>query len=303
MTIRDALEDAVIKFSRAGSGHADKCMESPVLEAELLLAHVLGVERWRLRSEHLRHLDLSQRRSFFSLVDRRIRGEPSAYLLGVKEFWSRTFCVSSHTLIPRPETELLVETALYIAENGDLPLPAGHYSMPCPMILDAGTGSGVLAVTLAIEIPGAMVIALDLSFSALEVALHNIHSFDVQNHVLPVQSDWCSCLADMPFFDLVISNPPYVSRHEKAFLERDVLDYEPAHALFAHDNGMQAIVHLLEQVPLVLKPGGWFLCEIGFMQGEDVRQIVQADSMFDHVEIRQDLAGRDRMLMARTTMT
>ena len=299
MTVRDALENAVLRFAEAGGAASDPSAASPVFEAELLLAHILGIERWRLRCEPLRHLDSSQYASFSSFVDRRLNREPLAYILGEKEFWSRNFNVSTHTLIPRPETELIVETALHLAENGDLPSSQENDCMPYPMILDAGTGSGILAVTLALEMPGAMVMASDISSGALEVAVHNIHSFGVRNRVLPIYSNWCSCLEDRPFFDLVVSNPPYVGEHEKRFMERDVLDYEPALALFAMDDGLYAIRQLLEQVPSVLKPGGWFLCEIGYMQGKDIRQLVHADSRFSHVEIRKDLAGRDRMLAVR----
>lgn len=302
MTVRDALEDVVTRFSQAGSDKSGACMEDPVFEAELLLAHVLGIERWRLRLEPFRLINPLQYRSFFSLSHRRLQGEPSAYLLGIKEFWSRTFNVSHHTLIPRPETELIVETAIYLAENGALPVCQNHDRIPYPMIFDAGTGSGILAVTLALEIPGAMVIASDISFRALEVAVHNIYSFRVRNRVLPVNCNWCACLRNKPFFDLVVSNPPYVGWHEKCFMEREVLDHEPVTALFAHGDGLDAIRELLEQVPSILKPGGWFLCEIGFMQGEEIRRLARENSRFSDIEIKKDLAGRDRMLAVRTVM-
>ncbi len=286
VTIREALEDAASRFSLRG-------IEEPLFEAELLLAHVLGLdERWRLRLDLMTPLDPSRYVSFFSLVDRRLAGEPVAYILGTREFWSRRFHVSSDTLIPRPETELIIETAMELISTGAL-----H---SCRYILDAGTGSGILAVTLALEITGSVAIASDISFKALEVARMNILEYGLAGRIGLVNSWWLSSFRLGPAFDLVVSNPPYIGENERYSLAREVRGYEPENALFSGPDGLDAVEGLLRDIPCFLNPGGWFLCEIGFMQGRRVLDLARSAGRFRRVEIKQDLAGIDRVLAVQS---
>ncbi len=315
VTVGHALSVIV---SRLKAAHPSCDILDPIMEGELLLAHVLGMERWQLRIRHDYLLDSFQYQRVLELADRRAAGEPSAYILGSREFWSRNFLVTNHTLIPRPETELLVETALELVSAGELnSLPQDPLSYRTSkegdqvrndqdsslFILDAGTGCGIIAITLALEIPGCSVVATDISMSALETAQRNIRAHHLwskdryRRRISLVNADWLSCFRTGPLFHLVVSNPPYIGTHESGTLSIQVIDHEPAQALFAGKDGLEAIRKLIRTVPSVLKPGGWFLCEIGFMQGETTKEL--ASRYFDRVQIRKDLSGKDRLLTAR----
>ncbi len=315
VTVGQALSTVVTRLKAA---HPSSDILDPIMEGELLLAHVLDMERWQLRIRQDYLLDSFQYERVLELADRRVAGEPSAYIRGSKEFWSRNFLVTNHTLIPRPETELLVETALELVSAGELNSLPQHPSS-CKTskerdqdkdgnanalsILDAGTGGGIIAITLALEIPGCSVVATDISMPALETAQRNIRAHHLwskdhgRTRISLVNADWLSCFRTGPLFHLVISNPPYIGTHESGTLSSQVIDHEPGQALFAGKDGLEAIRKLICTVPSVLKPGGWFLCEIGFMQGEITKEL--ASRYFDRVEIRKDLSGKDRLLTAR----
>lgn len=313
VTVGHALSVIVNRLKRA-----DRCSDilDPILEAELLLAHVLGMERWQIRIRQDCLLDGLQYEKLLEFADRRVAGEPSAYILGSKEFWSRKFLVTNHTLIPRPETELLVETALELVSAGKFnslpPHPSSCRAIherdqdmgdkdSSLFILDAGTGCGIIAITLALEIPGCSVVATDISMPALETAQKNIRAHHLCGkdsataQISLVNANWLSCFRTGQLFHIVVSNPPYIGESEP--LSPQVAHYEPDQALFAGKDGLEAIRKLICTVPSVLKPGGWFLCEIGFMQGEIAKKL--ARRYFDRVEIRKDLSGKDRLLTAR----
>lgn len=249
-------------------------------EASLLLAHVLGLSEVQLLARDREPVPEPQRRQFDSLLARRLRGEPVAYLTGEREFYGRSFVVDPRVLIPRPETELLVDEVLRL----DLD--------PAARILDVGTGSGCLAVTLACERPAARVLACDLSAGALAVARHNAARHAVASRVQLVRSDLTAGI-DLSSVDLVVSNPPYVALDDAAELPIDVRDFEPASALFAGPDGLTVLARLLDDLRS-LRPGTPVLLEIGAGQADATRELAIAHSF--HVErIRPDYAGIPRV--------
>lgn len=253
-------------------------------EASLLLAHVLGLSEAQLLARDREPVPDRERRRFELLLTRRLRGEPIAYLTGEREFYGRTFAVDPRVLIPRPETELLVEEALRL----DLD--------PGACILDVGTGSGCLAVTLACERPAAHVLACDVSTGALAVARHNAARHAVDSRVHPLRSDLTAGIRLAPV-DLVVSNPPYVALDDAADLPVDVRDFEPASALFAGPDGLAVLARLLHEL-YALRPGTPVLLEIGVGQADATRDLANSHSFHVH-QIRPDYAGIPRVVMLR----
>ncbi len=294
MTVKEAIQHGlkILKFS-----------ENPLLEAEILLGHVLSKERFWLHLNKDLELEQPAVQRFLDALERRADGEPVAYITGKKEFWSLPLKVTRATLIPRPETELLVETAAEIIRKEKIRFP---------LIADMGTGSGAIAVALATEIDDALIVAVDISFEALCVAKENARSSRVDSRILLVQADWFSafktCVSGTggkkgkpatPCFDLIVSNPPYIAFREKKSLSREITEFEPPYALFSDDEGLSDIETLLSRVNAYLRPGGWFLCEIGSEQGQSVRLMAKEMKMFRHIEIRKDLSGNDRVFVCR----
>lgn len=252
-------------------------------EPELLVSHLVGIPRSRLFLEAEREvgdLDAALR----SLVRRRIAGEPVQYILGFWEFFGRPFRLTRATLIPRPETEGLVERIIgeWRGERrGD-----GRF-------LDVGTGCGAIAVTLAAELPRSAVLAVDVSREALCVARENARLLGVAERVLFLRADGYSALKTGSRFDVVVSNPPYVSEKEWESLPWDVRGFEPAEALLAGPDGLAIIRRLVADAGRYLKPGGSLWLEIGESQGETVKRLPCGPLRFRGVE--KDLAGRDRV--------
>ncbi len=260
----------------------DSTVEQPSREAHLLLGHVLERSEagLRARTEEQVADELAER--FRELVERRRLGEPVAYLFGEQEFYGRPFSVDPRVLIPRPETEHLVEAALA------LDLPAS------PRVLDVGTGSGCIAVTLALETPGSRLIASDVSLPALGVARSNVELHDLSGRVALVQADLASAMR-LRRFDLVVSNPPYVDPEDVATAP-GVRDFEPHLALFADGSGRDVLRRLLTAAQL-LRPDVHLLLEIGYDQGEWLRASVP-----DHLElvdIVRDYSGIPRTAVLR----
>jgi release factor glutamine methyltransferase len=222
---------------------------------------------------------------FRLLVARRLRGEPVAYLLGEREFYGRRFLVDPRVLIPRPETEHLVEAAL------GLPLPAA------PRILDVATGSGCLAVTLALERPAARVVASDLSVAALAVAAANARRLGGAGRVRLAAADLAGAF-DLAAFDLVVSNPPYVDPADAAGLPHEVCNFEPHLALFSPGRGDSTLAALLAQCGRGLRAGAFVAAEIGFGQAEAAQGHAAAAGL-DPIDVRRDYAGVPRVLLAR----
>jgi len=208
---------------------------------------------------------------------RRERREPTAYIVGTREFWGREFIVTPAVLVPRPETEFIVEEAIRLIR-----------SLPAPRIADIGTGSGILAVTLAAEIASATVVATDLSGDALDVARRNAQRLGVENRLTFVQTSYLDD-AGGPF-DLVVANPPYVRDGDKRALSRDVR-HEPDVALFGGPDGLRDVEGALDAAVARVRAGGWFVMEFGYGQEEDVRRLVAARTALRLDHIRDDLQG------------
>ncbi len=251
-------------------------------EARLLLGHVLGLSEGRVLAREEMPVAPEAERRFRDLLVRRLTGEPVSYLTGEREFWGRSFQVDSRVLIPRPETEHLVEVAL------GLSLP------PEPWVLDVGTGSGILAVTLALEIPGSRVVATDLSPAALAVAAGNVRRLGAA--VALVNTDLTAGL-DLTRFDLVVSNPPYVDRSEIPEISLEVFDFEPHLALFPPGAGDATLARLFSQCR-GLRSGIPLAVEIGRGQLDAVRRHA-GDSGLEVAEVREDYAGIPRTVLLR----
>lgn len=282
-TVRQARLALKAAFEAAG-------VDSPGLSAAVLLEHVLQADRGVHLLEPHRPLHEAARASLLALARRRSQGEPVAYLVGGKEFFGIDFAVGPGCLIPRPETELLVEAVL------------GAFSDTASLrMVDCGTGSGCLAVTVALQRPAAMGVAVDRSRQALAWAQRNVNAHGVQGRVALVQADFaCLPVAD-GWADVVLANPPYVSPQEYAVLDREVRHHEPAAALVprnapADDDGLAALAGLAAEAGRVLRPGGLFVCEIGWLQGAQAVATL-CEGSWDGVCVRKDLAGLDRMLM------
>ena len=254
-------------------------------EAGSLLSFVLGKDRTFLISHAEDLVDddsLGQLRGF---VERRAAGEPLQYITGVQDFYGREFHVTPDVLIPRPETEILVEAALEVS------------SSKAAFICDVGTGSGCIAITLLCELPETRAVAVDKSAQALEIAKLNAARQFVIDRGAFVVSDCFNALDPHEYqFDLIVSNPPYVSAPALAGLQREVRDHEPLVALSPGPDGLSVIRRLLTEAPAFLKPNGHLLMEIGFDQGESVRGLID-EAVWSLLEIRPDLQSIPRIVV------
>ena len=273
-------------------------IDSPRLDAELLLAHVLQLERIQLYVQFERPLDPAERHTYRELVKRRAAGEPVQYILGNQEFWSLSFEVGRGVLVPRPDTEVLVEEALAIART--LAGKAGEGLR----IADIGTGSGAIAVALASELEGARVWAGDIADAPLEVAPKNAHAAGVGERVTVCRGAGLAPLARAAGpgpFDLVCSNPPYIRAGDHPGLMREVRDWEPLEALVAGADGLDVLRVLVDEVarPGALRPDGAVLFEIGDAEQADIVGGWLAARGLTGVRVRNDYAGRARVVIAR----
>jgi release factor glutamine methyltransferase len=263
----------------------EKGIDSPRLEAELLLAHALGTTRMGLYLDFDKPLDREEVARYRTLVRRRVRGEPSAYLVGAREFWSLRFEVGPGVLIPRPETERLVEEAL--GEMGE----AGRF-------LDLGTGSGAIAVALLTERPGWTAAAVEISPEAAAIARRNAEKHGVAGR-LDLREGSLFGPVGGERFDLIVSNPPYIPSGEIVALATEVARHEPREALDGGLDGLDLVREILAEAPDRLEEGGRLFVEFGADQGERVRRIAEDSGRYADVEILKDYAGRDRLLRAR----
>lgn len=277
LTLQELLRSATSRLSATSA--------TPRLDAELLLAHVLGWPRARLLAERDHAPTVAELAAFQALVERRSAGEPVAYLVGHKEFYGLDLVVTPATLVPRPETELLVELALEAAKGmGRAPL----------LIADIGTGTGAIAVALATHLPAALVYAVDLSAEALEVAGRNVERHGLDGRVRLLQGD---LLAPLPGpVDIIVSNPPYTMIDE---IEPNVRTYEPRLALDGGPDGAAIYRRLIAAAPAYLRPGGALLLEIGAWQGHLVAGLLRQALPQAAIAVHQDLAGRDRVALAK----
>ncbi|QTR48303.1 peptide chain release factor N(5)-glutamine methyltransferase [Thiothrix litoralis] len=264
------LADAVQQLQTAS--------ESARADAEILLAHCLQKSRTYLFAYPETAVDSLTEASFRELLAERLRGVPIAHITGQREFWTLNLKVTPDTLIPRPETELLVETALKLGSS------SSH-------ILDLGTGTGAIAIAIASERPDVQVTACDFSAAALAVAQENAQVNSIHN-VHFIQSDWFSALPAQRF-DMIVSNPPYIEADDPHLAQGDVR-FEPLTALASGQDGLDDIRHLIQTAPQWLVNGGWLLLEHGYNQGQAVTALLQAAG-FTQVRCLPDLAGNDRV--------
>ncbi len=291
--IRRALKEGMAKLREAS-------VPSHTLATELLLMHVLGRDRTWLYTRPEAVLETADSEKYFSLIARRAAGEPTQYLTGKQEFWGLEFEVTTAVLIPRPETEHVMEVAL--ARLGPRGLKI-HMDTGLPReqlrVADVGTGSGCLAVSLAYELPHAEVFAADISAPALEVARRNATRHAVADHIHFLQSNLLEALRrESHSFDLIVSNPPYVGRNESAELRREVRDHEPDVALFAGPTGVEIYARLIEEAGKLLRSGGIIVLELGYNSAEHVRAILAEQKCWTNVSFTNDLAGIPRVAAA-----
>ncbi len=278
-----ALRWATARLHAAG-------VDSPRLDAEILLAHVLTVERAHILAHPERRLRVAESTRYRQLVVRRARREPVAYLVGHQEFYGLDFCVSSAVLIPRPETELLVETAIAL----------GHVSNTQPWIVaDVGTGSGAIAVSLAVNVPHVRVYATDVSAEALAVAEKNCRRHGVSGRVTLLRGHLLTPLPEP--VDCIVANLPYVSRAEWESLPTGITAYEPRLALDGGPDGLEYIGELLASAGPYLRPGGAILLEIGAAQGLAVTTLAEEHFPQARVDLLRDYAGLARVVRVQTT--
>lgn len=275
LSIEALLKQTVQQLVDAGS-------DSPQLDAAVLLCFVLDKPRSYLLTWPEKTLDSEQQAAFDTVLRRRLAGEPVAYIVGEREFWSLPLKVAPHTLIPRPDTERLVELALE-------KVPAE----PCS-VLDLGTGTGAIALAIASERPELSVTGIDLRPEAAQLALENSQNLKITNTRF-LSGSWYSPLTPDERFAVVVSNPPYIDKTDP-HLEQGDVRFEPKSALVAEENGLADIRIISEQGRQYLQTGGWLLMEHGFEQGEAVRAIL-LELGYNQVSTAQDYAGLDRVTM------
>ena len=281
MTIRELISQATMQLDDAG-------IPSARLDAEVLLAFCLNCDRLELIKNPERVLNEDERMSFHEFIARRLRCEPVAYITGRKAFWSFTLEVNSDVLIPRPDTEVIVEEALAVFNA---------QPVDQPRILDIGTGSGAIALALAAEIPGAQITATDVSVAALTVAKKNALALGLEYSITFLHGDLFAPVRGT--FDLIVSNPPYIGADEYEILPAGVKDFEPRQALFAGKTGLEFYENLIYQAKKHLKEKGWLLLEIGYKQTQEVRTIMEISKFYDSIDVRADYAGLSRVIKGR----
>ena len=300
LDVRAALKEGMARLRAAD-------VPSHTLATELLLMHALGRDRTWLYTHPDASLDVTDAEKYLALIARRAAGEPTQYLTGKQEFWGLEFEVTPAVLIPRPETEHVMEVALARlgARGFKIHLDTG---MPREKlrVADVGTGSGCLAVALAWELPHAEVFATDISAPALEVAGRNAARHSVADRIHFLRTNVLDALGDelktgigkLPSFDLIVGNPPYVGRDDAAHLQREVRDYEPHEALFGGPTGVEMYARLIEEAGRLLRPGGILVLELGYNSAQHVRAIFAGQNYWTNVVFTNDLAGIPRVAAA-----
>lgn len=278
MTLLEVLQSSTDYFKK-------RKIDNPRLNAEHLLAHVLGRKRLELYLQFERDLAESELTPLRQLVRRRGEGEPLQHLLGTVEFCGHTFAIDKRAMIPRPETEELVELAI-----ADCGVPIGDYR-----ILDVGTGSGVIALSLAATFPDAEIHAVDVSEEALQLARENAERLGLSERVQFTKGNLLENLVER--FDLIVANLPYIAMQDRQSLSREVL-HDPEIALFAGERGDELIRELIDQAPARLCPGGWLALELGIGQSEPLLELL-ARKKYNDIAPKSDYSGTPRFVFAR----
>ena len=325
-TVRRLLKWTADYFAQHG-------IDTPRLDAEILLAKAMGCDRIGLYTRFMEPASDEVRATYRDLVKRRTAGTPTAYLIGEKEFYSLSFKVTPDTLIPRPETEHLIVETLDIVKKQALGEPQATkneseetsdsssedtvtdsetgetYIKFVPRanplqdvklnILDIGTGSGIIAITLAKQLPSSRFVAVDISQPALEVAKLNAQTHEVSDQIEFRYSDLFSAIKSDEKFDFILSNPPYIGEEERTSLDASVRDFEPAVALFSGQKGTDLIEKMLAQAPGRLNPGGWLLFELSPIIHDQVLSILSNISNLTYIKTVKDFSGLNRIVVCR----
>jgi release factor glutamine methyltransferase len=271
-----------------------KEIESPRLSAEILLAHQLEVDRVKLYLRFDQPLHDEEVTGYRSLIKRRLSREPIQYITGVQEFWSMDFTVGPQVMVPRPETELLVEHALALCRQ------KRSTEGSCGRILDLGTGCGAIAVAIARELEGVAVWASDVSQDALDMARRNAIRHGVEGRIEFVLSDLWQNLSNQELtFDVIVSNPPYIKSEAMDSLPPEVRDYEPRHALDGGEEGMRYIRDIIQEAPRHLNPGGWILLEMDPDQTNEALGLIEANNSYFQMLRLKDYSHNHRVVMAQ----
>jgi release factor glutamine methyltransferase len=279
MLLQESLRAAIDRLTAAHVG-------SPRMNAEVLLMFTLGCDRAYLYAHCERELTADETSRYDDALSQRAQGVPSQYITGHQEFWGMDLIVTPAVLIPRPETEHLIETLLPLAKG-----------IPHPKIVDVGTGSGCIALALAKELSSAEIHATDISPQALEIARANAARHGLESRIIFEERD---LLDNLPAgFDFIISNPPYVGESEEDQVQLEVRKFEPRNAVFAGTTGTEVIARLITQARTKLAPGGWLIMEISGSIAEEVRRLLAG---WNGVEIRNDLQGIPRVVLARAPL-
>ena len=279
-TVQSVLSHAMMELFDSSS--------TPEIDAEVLLSHCLNQSRAWLLAYQDDAVDDLHVQDYLNLINRRKQGEPIAYILGYREFWSLPFRVTPDTLIPRPETEVLVETVLAIIEKH-------HKTDKGLQILDLGTGSGAIAIALASELPQTNITAIDFSDEALSIAKLNASDHQLSN-IAFLQSHWFSQLEDRQF-DIICSNPPYIEAHDPHLQQGD-LRFEPPSALASGPDGLFDLRAIIEQSATHLKDNGWIVLEHGFQQSQQTQQLLRENG-FVQINTQLDYSGHPRISYAQ----
>jgi release factor glutamine methyltransferase len=281
MTIAETLRQATLRLKSEGVPDAQ-------LNAQSLLANALGRDRTYLIVNLQRELEERELNLFAESLERRSSGEPLQYIVGHQEFYGLEFEVNRDVLIPRRESELIVEEVIRLSR-----------SHPNPLIVDVGTGSGCLAISLARELNGSLVIASDISRAALVVARRNAIRCGVSDRVAFFEGDLLAAVTAEPVADFIVSNPPYVAEDEVSSLQREVREWEPRVALSDSADGLTFYRRLLVEAPIRLKPGGFLICEMGYSQAQRVRELANQDAAWQSIEMLDDIQGIPRTIVLR----
>ena len=305
MSERDATRPLTVKRALTHeTARLRATSATPRLDVEILLAHVLGTTRERLYAVSERELTADERARLRELVGRRARSEPVAYLTGHKAFRDIDLQVSAATLIPRPETETLVEVVLAKLRQLEgappsLTAATGLRRRRPLSVLDIGTGSGAVALAIAHEHPSARVVATDVQFRALEMARLNAARLGLSERVEFLASDLFDDLPMGALFDVIVSNPPYVADGDLAATPPDVHRFEPHEALLGGAAGMDFYHRLVPAAPPFLRPGGWLAVEIAEDKASEVRAVFEECGRFESIEVHHDLGGSPRVVAGR----
>lgn len=279
---------------------AEKGIDTPRLDSEVLLAHILNIDRTKLYIDLQKFLSSREHQIFKELIQRRVLREPLHYITGIKEFWSLHFKVNRYVLIPRPETEILVQKTLDILK--------GHYSSHAGLVYinEIGTGCGNIAISLSKERENLFIIATDNSEEALSIAADNARLNNINNQICFQKRELFGehkSNAGIKIFNLIVSNPPYIPTEDIKSLAPEIKNYEPRAALDGGPDGLYIYRKIIAQIPDYLNKGGFVVFEMGYNQGKAISQMLQDTGYFSEIEITKDYSGKDRVISARFNPT